>query len=496
MNIMIRTDASIYIGSGHVMRCLTLAEELRISGDHEIYFVCRPQNGDLIDVILQRQFKVKILPSVKRVIPEKDTDYQAWLQVPPLDDVRDVLNMVKKCDIAIVDHYGITQEWETEIKRRMECTIIAIDDLTRPHHANIILDSTLGRNFKEYDTNSIVVSGIDYALLAAPFKYFHQLSSKRTQRNRVLVTMGGIDAPNATLAILKVLSCRSDLKTTVLLSPKAPHYQSVKNYSQRHSHITHLDFVEDMAALMFRHDFSIGAPGTTSWERACLGLPGILIPIADNQKTICQNLVNIGAAVELNLPDISVCLDKKIVEILENYEKFKNNNLKICDGLGTKRVTWIIERNHFTSAPLISLHLATEDDIDLVFHWQQHHNTRRYALNKNIPSYDEHVKWMRNKIFSLSDKFYIIEDIKTHKKTGVVRLDFQQDVDYLISIFIAPDYYRHGIAHEALLFVSYLHPEWNIHAVVLKENKASQKLFQKAHYEKISEENFLKRASK
>ncbi|MCV5261658.1 UDP-2,4-diacetamido-2,4,6-trideoxy-beta-L-altropyranose hydrolase, partial [Escherichia coli] len=103
--------------------------------------------------------------------------------------------------------------------------------------------------------------------------------------------MGGIDAPNATFKVLESLCGKVEAKFTVLLSPRAPHFDQVKELCASRADVSHLDFVSDMASLMLEHDIAIGAPGTTSWERACLGLPNVIVPLAENQQLICKQLV-------------------------------------------------------------------------------------------------------------------------------------------------------------------------------------------------------------
>lgn len=144
----------------------------------------------------------------------------------------------------------------------------------------------------------------------------------------------------------------------------------------------------------------------------------------------------------------------------------------------------------------LQLRNAELADISLVFEWQCAPQTRRYALTKETPSFLEHQEWMTRKLSENHNYFYIIEYKENSKvcsdDVGVVRLDLATENIYTISIFIAPTYFSRGIARRALALLDRLHPSIVINAVVLKENVASQSLFNGAGYAKVDEENYTR----
>ena len=350
MKIVIRTDASIHIGSGHVMRCLVLAQALVLQG-HKVSFACRPQAGDLIQFVRNKGFHVDELIQAQTLIePSNSGDYQAWLQVPWLDDAQSLCKKIGTADLLVVDHYALNQEWQTWVKQQLGCKVFVIDDLVRKHSADMILDQTYSRQISEYTPASkYVLTGCQFALLAPRFSELRELvSCKRLNiRNpKVLISMGGIDSPNASLQVLQCLE-RLQLKpsVTVLLSMRSPHYEKVKAFCRlRTEWITHIEFTHTMPELMLEHDLSIGAPGSTSWERACLGLPSVVIPLADNQRQICSALEAAGAVLRVELNDINDKLLSAYNHILNNWVGYQQVNLSICDGLGLKRVVQHIEQ--------------------------------------------------------------------------------------------------------------------------------------------------------
>ena len=150
MKVYFRVDASVHIGSGHCMRSLSLADELKKQGN-DVIFVMRPQAGDLCDYARSRGFRVEQLPQLReRKIPKDKADYQAWLQVSVLEDAEDFLSVTKDADLVVIDHYGITAQWENLIRQRSQCKLIAIDDLVREHEVDLVIDQTVGREANEY----------------------------------------------------------------------------------------------------------------------------------------------------------------------------------------------------------------------------------------------------------------------------------------------------------------------------------------------------------
>ncbi|AXV66481.1 UDP-2,4-diacetamido-2,4,6-trideoxy-beta-L-altropyranose hydrolase [Pseudoalteromonas lipolytica] len=503
LKIAFRVDASIHIGSGHVMRCLVLADALSING-HQVVFLTRPQAGDLISFIKQRGHNVCPLSALAcPVEPVSTDDYQGWLQVPELDDAAECADLIKSTDLVIVDHYGIGALWHKRVKETHDCKVVVIDDLVRAHNAELIIDQTLQRHAAEYNrknANALVLAGTQYALIAPVFATYHQQCQVEKQPPlrqppRILLSMGGIDAPNATLRALQALQ-QLDTKplVTVLLSPRAPNYESVKAFSLQHSHwVTHIDFVSDMAALMAEHSLAIGAPGSTSWERACVGLPSIIIALAENQQTISRNLALVGAAKQVDLSRIQTDLVPTYHELLSQYEEIRRINLQLCDGQGVQRVVKAINR---LSEFRLKLRPAITSDIEQVYEWQCKPETRKYALNKAVPSFSEHQAWMTKKLAANNDYFYIIELVDENNKetapVGVVRLDNSAQGQYTISIFIDADYFGKGIGKYALQQIDNLHPDVIINATVLKENAASQALFSSAGYQRVNSEQFTR----
>ena len=496
MNIIFRVDASQWIGSGHVMRCLVLADALKKNA-HLIRFACLPQCGDLITHIERKGYQViKLTPVESPTPPTSDSDYPGWLQKTIAEDADDFINKIGFLDVVITDHYSIGLEWQKKIKTALACKVIAIDDLVRHHDADCIIDQSLGRTEKEYSSKGLVLAGVEFALLDKRFvRYRSKISYKAAlgTNPKILISMGGIDAPNATCRAIKSLQGLVHAEFTVLLGPLGPHYQEVVTLCNKFTNVTHFSFHDNMAELMSEHDIAIGGAGGTSWERACLGLPSIIVVLADNQKNIADQLVKKGAAIAVDLKNIESDLLPSLEKLMINWCDFRKKSFNLLDGNGTQRVVLKIQQK-VLQVPIIAceLTLASLDDIKLVYDWQSHPQTRKYSINKDIPSWVEHSKWMSKKLSSAKDFFYIIKKQLNNDPVGVIRLDNLDGNTYLVSIFVSPEKYGNGIAFEALTLIDIVHPNFEIHAVVLEDNLPSQKLFEKANYVRISAEKFIR----
>ena len=496
MKIIFRVDASHWVGTGHVMRCLALADAFLLSG-WIVSFACLPQQGDMIAYIKSRGYKVINLSSSGfGLVPAHDSDYLSWLQRSVEDDASDFINKIDTTDLVITDHYAIDFPWQFKIEKEFGCKIVAIDDLARHHYADCIIDQTLGRTSKEYASSAVTLVGADYALLAPSYSQQRSKALARLSPHtipRVLVFMGGVDVPNSTLRVLQSLVGAVAANFTVVIGPRATHFHQVSEWCADHDGVTHIDFTENFAALMLEHDVAIGAPGTTSWERACLGLPSIVIPIAENQKMIAEQLVKSGAAISVNLNEI----DNKIVgafqALLKNWDEYYRANLRLCDGKGARRVAISLQQQFETSVICdFELTLASIADIEMVYDWQCHSETRKYALDPSTPTWSAHIAWMEKKLVSNDDYFYILKNRHNWKSAGVLRLDKAAEQNYTVSIYVAPDQYGQGAGSAALMLADLIHPDVTLHATVLGDNTASQIIFEKQNYKRLSREKFIR----
>lgn len=299
MNVFIRVDASYEIGSGHLMRCLTLAERLRLKGAN-VTFICREHVGHLCNLIDEKKFTVLKLPA-----PNKEwklpllTPHSNWLGVPWYIDAKETESLLQGhlVDLLIIDHYAINYKWEHSLKDMVK-NIMVIDDLAdRKHQCKVLLDTTVLVNSNRYQalvpSHCKLFLGPSYVLLRPEF-YEEKLQMKvRTGLvKRILIFFGGFDHTNETGKALSYFLelGRNDINVDVVVGQQNIHKRRLKEICEQYSNLHFHCQVNNMATLMRHADLSIGAGGTTTWERCYLGLPTIVLSIAENQKLICELL--------------------------------------------------------------------------------------------------------------------------------------------------------------------------------------------------------------
>lgn len=332
MRVIIRVDASMQIGTGHVMRCLTLADALATEGA-ECHFVCREHSGNMIEMIRLRGYGIHALSVQPPIAPVTEGTHRLvhanWLGATWQEDARQSRKVIEHLapDWLVVDHYALEKRWEEAVLPN-RCRLLAIDDLAdREHVCDLLLDQNLGRNADDYDglvpEHCTRLIGPHYALLRPEFARLRESSLARRatpQLRQLLITMGGIDKDNATGTILSALcGCPlpEDCRITVVMGGNAPWLEQVKDQAANMLWATEMAVnVGNMAERMCNADLAIGAAGGSAWERCCLGLPSLLVVLAANQQNVADAIVAEAAAILLGRVGDAM-LANKLVEQLD-----------------------------------------------------------------------------------------------------------------------------------------------------------------------------------
>lgn len=337
LRILIRSDASTGLGSGHVMRCLTLADELSKSGA-KIEFICREETGNLIEDVAEKGY------TVHRFSAGIDINTDCMLTRNFLE------KQTRKPDWLIIDHYEIDASWESPLRELVK-KIMVIDDLAnRYHDCDILLDQNISVKENRYNgfvpPHSLKLLGPEYALLRQEFAQARmRLKEKRDKVKRILVTMGGGDPKNQTVKVLKGIKMldRNDISIDVIIGALNPNKTEIEEMVSEMLNVKCFSGVNNMSDFMLKADIAIGASGSTTWERCCLGLPSIVMVLADNQKDIAETLdkmgviKNLGWYENVSEKDIKIAL-QEILDNLETRKIMSEKSLKVVDGKGVERI--------------------------------------------------------------------------------------------------------------------------------------------------------------
>jgi UDP-2,4-diacetamido-2,4,6-trideoxy-beta-L-altropyranose hydrolase len=320
MLIFIRTDASIQIGTGHVMRCLALAEALRDKGA-DVRFISRELQGNLNAVISRWAFPVHALkpPETKpesadigcrsRFLRDNDAApaHSPWLETSWTEDMAESIDAIKtitsNADWLIVDHYALDHRWESGMQAVTE-NIMVIDDLAdRVHNCDLLLDQNCFENpeirYKNLLSKNcrMLLVGTQYAILRPGFRRAREFVKMRNNGlSRILIYFGGYDTLDLSGMSLRALCSKEfeNLLVDVVVGNSYHHLEELKAQAEGRNgtrcHIQPEAFVE----LMLRADLCIGAAGTSTWERLCLNLPTIVVTTAENQRPVAEALNKSG----------------------------------------------------------------------------------------------------------------------------------------------------------------------------------------------------------
>jgi len=499
MIVTFRTDASLQIGSGHVMRCLTLAQALQAAGA-QCQFICREHPGNMIAKILERGFAVIRLPvpldtfTVQEPVGKGSSEYAAWLGADWATDAAQTKAALGEgpFDWLVVDHYAIEARWEQEL-RPIFRKLMVIDDLAnRQHDCDLLLDQNLYRSMEtRYDhlipASCVKMLGPRFALLRPEFAVARQnLRQREGGIRRVLVSYGGVDATNETEKALRALIDLADpeLVVDVVAGGGNLHKEQLQGICASQQGFTYHSMVDNMAELMGGADLAIGAGGSTTWERCALGLPSFVTVLSENQRELTESGAQQGLFYYLGA-SASVTA-RKILDALyffatspESLQLYTTRGLATVDTRGAQRVVSLL-------SPLqITIRRAVAEDCDPMNQWRNAEETRRFIFDDNPIPLEAHRSWFYRTLQD-ADRVLLVGEIDG-RPVGVLRYDFSAS-EARISVYLVPGGQGKGVGSQLIRCGS----RWirenfpdikSINAEIFKENVASLRAFESAGYQ-------------
>ena len=415
------------------------------------------------------------------------------------------------CELLVIDHYRLGAHYEASC-RSLTRQILVIDDLAnRPHDCDILLDQNLGRSCLDYEAlvpaSALVLAGASFALLRPEFAAARPAALARRRPGipvrRILISLGLTDLGGITARVVRAaLAARTGATLDIVLNEGAeslPYLRSLEAASR--DMVLHVD-PSNMSQLMINADLAIGAAGATSWERCCLGLPTILITLADNQRFVARNLGEVGAVKLLENTD---GFERALTNTLRDLWQSEATRLSLArtaartiDGEGAKRVADAITLRTTTaqrSAGELRLRRTDETDSKLIWNWRNDPVTRSNFRNQGAISWEAHEAWFRSAQADPNTIIFVGQI--DGEPIGVIRFDLRVDRSaYEISINLAPEYRSKGLGAR-LLAASCEEIETGgstipLQAAVRVENVASQRIFRQCgFYERQIDGEFI-----
>ena len=484
------------------MRCLTLAKALRERGA-QCRFICREHPGNLLELIRKQGFDAVALP-LQKLDAQRTADidgqplvHATWLGADWSTDAEQTIVGLGELavDWLIVDHYALDSRWESAMRPRCR-KLMAIDDLAdRIHDCDLLLDQNLFTDMQHrYDDRAPAHCGLmlgpDYALLQSEYADLQpRIPPREGPVRRVLIYFGGADADNLTGRVIAAFLCldRPDVALDVVINPASPHAASVRRMIAGRAQITLHEGLPTLAPLMVQADLAIGAGGATSWERCCLGLPALVITLAENQRPIAAELDRKGLIRWLGHKN--QVSEAKLAEALKSIldtgllPEWSASCMQTVDGKGTERVVSILMLNAQTR---LKARLARMDDEALILRWANDPLVRKNAFVSNAIGMESHRVWFRRRLRDLEHcRLYIVET-EDGFPVGQVRFELSDEgweIDYSLD-----DYARGRGLGKALLQTAILALRAHTNGVILfgrvkDSNRASRRIFDALGFE-------------
>lgn len=462
MRLAVRCDASTHIGTGHLYRCLSLAESLTVLGAEVRFVLCRHAVAERI--MATKPYAVCWLP-LSRNTASSDAEapaHAAWAEFTEDEDAARSINALREWNPkwVVVDHYAFGARWHLAVRDAISCSLFAIDDLgDRSLAADVLLDANVACDHVIKYAGRLIpgtrmLTGPRYALLSASYRSA-SLHTPDASVRTIGIFMGGTDQHNASGATLTILRREVGFAgpVEIVTTATAPHVIALARQCADDGAATLSLDLPDLSAFHARHDLQIGAGGTSSYERACIGTPTIAVVLAENQLAVVPVLDRMGIVRGATIPGIAA------TEILAGAEDLatvvsdliarpaqrramSDRARALVDGRGAERVALSL------LSETLTLRAASEEDAAMLHRWRDDPATRAVSTNGAAITYNDHVKWLASVIASPTRRLFV--GMVGTLPVGSIRFDLNTYSAWEISLYVDPALHGLGLGSRLL----------------------------------------------
>ncbi len=492
LRVAVRVDGSVGIGTGHVQRCLALAESLRLVGA-ELVFVTRMLDHDMAPLIGAKGFLSLTLPTPKQAFcPIEDGNRHAsWAGVDAERDATETCAVLADwgADWVVVDHYAFDARWHRQVAKTLGCKMAAIDDLgDRDMALDLLVDHNLSADHsakyaRPGSSIGKILGGPRYALIG-PIYQTLPARSYPARVDSIGIFMGGADAPNFSAVALQ--ACRRvagfEGRIEVASTNANPNLQKLRDDVERDGNTTLILDQPNLKDFFTCHEVHIGAGGGATWERCRTGAPSLIVQTADNQAVVVAGLTSVAAALGCPSPNV-VAIGSQVTRMLADQslrQSLGTKSGRLVDGRGCERIAARM------GLAALSVRPAQRGDGELMHRWRNSPETRLVSRDSSEISLADHLAWLDRSLNNPA-RLILIGEVGG-LPVGVVRFD-ELDADRSeVSIYLDPALHGLGLGVALLLageqkLASRLDHSIQLVADTLPDNKGSQALFQRAGYE-------------
>jgi UDP-2,4-diacetamido-2,4,6-trideoxy-beta-L-altropyranose hydrolase len=480
-SLLIRADASIAIGTGHAMRCLALAQAWQDAGGRAVFAMAETTPAIQERLVAERCEVVSISSAAGTAEDASQTI---------------AIGRDQKAEWIVVDGYHFSADYQRALKAG-GFKILFLDDYGHAQHysADLVLNQNVcarAECYADREPQTRLLLGPRYCLLRREFGAWRNWKREVSPLcSHVLVMMGGSDPENLTARVIQALvSARLEVETTVVVGGSNPHFAMLQNLAaQSGQKITVRRDVSNMAEPMAAADVAISAAGSTCWELCLLGLPALLIDVADNQSELVRELDRRGCAVHVG--DRTVSVDKiaeqlkRLVGSQELRQSLSQRSRELVDGDGAKRVVSVLRGTEG-----VRLRRARADDVRLLWEWANDPEVRAASFSSAPIPWETHVAWFAEKVGQNRSLLFIAED-EQGIAFGQIRFDLKGG-EAELNLSLAKQ--KRGIGLAVPLIEAGVRELLagtdceRVHAFVKPQNAASARAFEKAGFVRVGVE--------
>jgi len=473
--LVLRADANTQMGIGHLMRCLALAQAWQAQGGKAV-FICASES--LRQRLSDEGFQVIAL---ERPYPDP-ADWALTSQV---------LAAHPGAWVAL-DGYHFDPSYQLRIKEAVH-PLLVIDDMAHLDHyyADVVLNQNIHAAQLDYacEPYTRLLLGTRYVLLRREFWPWRGWQREVPEvARKVLVTLGGSDPDNLTLTVIRALQ-RVDvdgLEVVAVVGGSNPHFQELEaaiRYSPSGGTIRLVRNVTHMPELMAWADVAVSAGGSTCWELAFMGLPGLALILANNQRPVTTGLDAAGVVINLGQPTAMAPIEiaRALTELATAPRKraaMTERGRVLVDGDGAGRVVQQMKDQELTLRP------AQADDCRLIWEWANDPLTRAVSFSAEPIPWEDHVEWFTTQLSDPDCLFYVALDAD-EVPIGQIRYQIEGQ-EAIVSVSVSPGWRGRGYGSQIIRLASQKVFEGTavnlIHAYVKPDNVASVRSFSKAGF--------------
>ena len=489
--MIVRADASLHIGAGHLMRCLALAQAWQARGGTAT-FLSHGDNAALRDRV--------------------ESTGITWVRVaephPAASDLQTTLSILGRraghsAPWLVLDGYHFDSAYQAAIRAEGHRLMVVDDTAHLPsYHADCLLNQNIQADRSSYtcEPDTVCLLGTRYALLRPEF-----LVRRIRERpmpdvaSRVLVTLGGSDPNNVTLKVIQALEIANlpQMEARIVIGPANPHLEELRCAAWSSTqNLQLLTAVTDMPGLMGWADVAIAAGGSTCWELALMGVPTLAIVLAENQRELAETLAELKAAIDLG--DAGQLNTSGFADSLTSLSKDRGSRSRLAkssralvDGRGAQRVAALLEQGRQNRAgSCLTLREAEPQDAFQIWRWANDPTTRANSFHREPIHWAEHLEWYEAKQASPGSRMWVLEDRGV--PVGHIRCDCAEPDIARISFVVDTDHRGRGLGTRMLQLSA---PQCfsllgvkRVQGITFKSNVASARAFMRAGFRQVTEE--------